>query len=169
MVSVSGWWSFHRVPLHPISSSSPAVNCQLGSTARTPPPTLRMDFHCDNHPLFRKVEDEAEIKADLVVPSVLDATEEGQKVSRGQGSEGVGKYLSIYERVAERGDAASEDDAGFDFWDDSLSAGGGGDFRNSEAVKQARQKLGERRKMHPVDRARATAAAVAAAAGKAKA
>ena len=118
----------------------------------------RMDFHCDNHPLFRKVVDEEEVKADPVVPCVLEATEEGQKVSRGQGSEGLGKHLSIYERVAE----AESADRDFDFWEESLSAGGGGDFRNTEAAKQAREKLGKRRQLHPVDRAKVTAVSASA-------
>ena len=129
----------------------------------------RMDFHCDNHPLFRKICDKENIEADAVVPSVLEATEEGQKVARGQGSEGLGKYLSVYERIAADHGATGGSVGDFDFWEEKISAGGGGDFRNSEAVKEARKKLGERRKMHPVDRARASATATAAAAAAAAA
>lgn len=53
-----------------------------------------MTKHLSQHPLFERVEEE-EQKADPVVEKLYESTEEGQKVSRNDGS----KWCAVFRRV----------------------------------------------------------------------
>jgi len=50
--------------------------------------------HCNEHPLFERV-DEAEMKEDPCVEIMVNETEEGKKVAR----EGRNKYWSVWRRI----------------------------------------------------------------------
>lgn len=52
--------------------------------------------HLNAFPLFERIPDE-DIKDDIVVKQVIEATEEGKKVARANGS----KYLACYTRLAQ--------------------------------------------------------------------
>ncbi|KAF5306170.1 hypothetical protein FQR65_LT07446 [Abscondita terminalis] len=50
--------------------------------------------HFDEHPLFQQISNE-ELGADIIVEKLYDSSEEGQKVSRNNGS----KFLAVYKRI----------------------------------------------------------------------
>lgn len=71
-----------------------AIGGKLYTVSDVPELAAWMQKHCTDHPLFERVPDE-ENETDPVIPLLLHATEEAQKVDR----EGRGKDLAVFRRI----------------------------------------------------------------------